>query len=64
MIVDYPVSGPKTARTSPPVPGLVIETGFALIDGYLLSESNDVWLLSNNAWRRVQTGVQDLSTGR
>ena len=63
-ILDYPVSGPKTARTSPPVPGLVIETGFALIDGYLLSESNDVWLLSNNAWRRVQTGVQDLSTGR
>ena len=63
-IVDYPVSGPKSSRTSPPVPGLVVETGFALIDGYLLSETRDVWVLSNNAWRRVQTGVQDLSTGR
>ncbi len=63
-IVDYPVTGPKVLRTSPPVPGLVIETGFALIDGYLLSEANDVWVLSNNAWRRVQKEVQDLSTGR
>lgn len=61
---DYPISGPRVNRTSPPVPGTVIETGFALIDGYMLSESGDVWLLSNNAWRRVQTGVADLSTGR
>jgi hypothetical protein len=63
-LVDYPVTGPKASKTSPPVPGLVIETGLALIDGYLLSENQDVWILSNNAWRRVQTEVQDLSTGR
>jgi hypothetical protein len=63
-IVDYPVTGPKTIKTSPPIPGLVIEAGLALIDGYLLSESKDVWILSNNAWRRVQTQVQDISTGR
>jgi hypothetical protein len=63
-IVDYPVTGPKTIKTSPPIPGLVIEAGLALIDGYLLSESKDVWILSNNAWRRVQTQVQDVSTGR
>jgi hypothetical protein len=63
-IVDYPVTGPKTIRTAPPVPGLVIETGFALIDGYLLSENKDVWLITNNAWRRIQKGVRDISTGR
>jgi hypothetical protein len=63
-IVDYPVTGPKATKTAPPVPGLVVETGLALIDGYLLSENQDVWILSNNAWRRVQTEVQDLSTGR
>jgi hypothetical protein len=64
LLVDHPVTGPKVSRTSPPVPGLVIETGFALIDGYLLTETKEAWILSNNSWRRVQTGVQDLSTGR
>jgi hypothetical protein len=63
-IGDYPISGPRVTRTSPPTPGLVIETGFALIDGYMLSETGDVWLLSNNSWRRVQTGAADISTGR
>ena len=63
-ISDYPVTGPRVGRTAPPVPGLVIETGFALVDSFMLSENGDVWSLSNNSWRRVQASTLDLSTGR
>jgi hypothetical protein len=63
-ISDYPVTGPRVGRTAPPVPGLVIETGFALVDSFMLSENGDVWSLSNNSWRRVQANILDLSTGR
>ena len=63
-ISEYPVSGPRLQRLAPPVPGLVLETGFALIDSYMLSEARDVWQLTNNSWRRIQTQVRDISTGR
>jgi len=63
-VTEYPLSGPKVPRLAPPVPGLVLETGFALIDSYMLSEAGDVWQLSNNSWRRLITDARDISTGR
>jgi hypothetical protein len=42
----------------------VIESGFTVIDSYLLSETGEVWILSSNAWQRIQTEVTDISTSR
>lgn len=63
-IYDYPISGPRKQRTAPLTAGSVIEAGFTVIDSYLLSETGEVWILSANAWQRIQTEVTDISTGR
>ncbi len=63
-IYDYPISGPRKQRTAPLIAGSVIESGFTVIDSYLLSETGEVWILSSNAWQRIQTEVTDISTSR
>lgn len=63
-VSEYPLNGPRIPRLAPPVLGVVLETGFALVDNYMLSEAGDVWQLSNNAWRRLLTETRDISTGR
>lgn len=61
---EYPITGPRQQLNMPPATGKKLEAGSVLISSFLLSESGEVWVLSNNAWRRVQLGVVDISTGR
>lgn len=61
---EYPITGPRQQLNMPPATGKKLEAGSVFISSYLLSDSGEVWVLSNNTWRRIQTGVKDISTGR
>ena len=61
---EYPLTGPREKLNMPPAIGLKLESGSTLISSYLLTETDEVWAFSSNAWRRVSTSVLDISTGR
>jgi hypothetical protein len=61
---EYPLTGPREQLNMPPAIGFKLESGSTLISSYLLTETDEVWAFSSNAWRRVSTSVLDISTGR
>ena len=61
---EYPLTGPREQLNMPPAIGERLESGSTLITSYLLTETDEVWAFSSNAWRRVSTAVVDISTGR
>ncbi|MEN9953431.1 MAG: hypothetical protein RL028_33 [Actinomycetota bacterium] len=52
-ISDYPITGPRSQLSIPPVTGVEIFTGTAGLSTYLFAENGEVWVLTGSAWRRV-----------
>lgn len=52
-ISDYPITGPRSQLSIPPVTGVEIFTGTAGLSTYLVSDAGEVWVLTGSAWRRV-----------
>ncbi len=59
---DYPVTGPRNQLTMPPVAGSEITEGPSGLSTYMLTEQNEVWVLTGTAWRRLTSGVLAVST--
>jgi hypothetical protein len=52
-ISDYPITGPRSQLSIPPVVGVEILTGTAGLSTYLRAENGEIWVLTGSAWRRV-----------
>jgi len=52
-ISDYPITGPRSQLSIPPVSGKEIFTGTAGLSTYLVAGNGEVWVLTGSAWRRV-----------
>lgn len=52
-ISDYPITGPRSQLSIPPVTGKEIFTGTAGLSTYLVADNGEVWVLTGSAWRRV-----------
>jgi hypothetical protein len=61
-ISDYPITGPRSQLSIPPVTGAEIFTGSAGLSNYLVSENGEVWVLTGSAWRRVVTNALLMAT--
>jgi hypothetical protein len=61
-ISDYPITGPRSQLSIPPVTGVEIFTGSAGLSTYLVSENGEVWVLTGSAWRRVVTNALLMAT--
>jgi hypothetical protein len=61
---DYPLRGPRTQLSMPPVVGVKIVPGPSSTSTYLLSEAGEVWVLSGGTWRQSETAAIDISTLR
>jgi hypothetical protein len=61
---DYPLNGPRTQLSMPPVLGVKIVPGPSSSSTYLLSDTGEVWVLSGSTWRQSETAVIDISTLR
>lgn len=61
-ISDYPITGPRSQLSIPPVTGAEIFTGTAGLSTYLLAENGEVWVLTGSAWRRVVSDALLVST--
>lgn len=61
-ISDYPITGPRSQLSIPPVTGSEIFTGTAGLSTYLLAENGEVWVLTGSAWRRVVSDALLVST--
>jgi hypothetical protein len=59
---DYPVSGPRSQLTMPPVAGVEITEGPSGLSTYMLTEQGEVWVLTGTAWRRLTTSALGIST--
>ena len=59
---DYPVTGPRNQLTMPPVAGSDITEGPSGLSTYMLTDQDEVWVLTGSAWRRLTTGVLAIST--
>lgn len=61
-ISDYPITGPRSQLSIPPVTGVEIFTGTAGLSTYLVSDDGEVWVLTGSAWRRVVADALLLAT--
>lgn len=61
-ISDYPITGPRSQLSIPPVTGVEIFTGTAGLSTYLLAENGEVWVLTGSAWRRVSSDALLVAT--
>ena len=52
-ISDYPITGPRSQLSLPPVSGAEIFTGAAGLSTYLRGSNGEIWVLTGSAWRRV-----------
>lgn len=59
---DYPLTGPRFPLTMPPVAGLKIAAGPSSLSTYLISDTNEVWVLTGTTWRRSQVKGFDIAT--
>ena len=61
-ISDYPIMGPRSQLSIPPVSGVEIFTGSAGLSTYLVSEIGEVWVLTGSAWRRAVVNALLMAT--
>ncbi len=61
-ISDYPITGPRSQLSIPPITGSEIYTGTAGLSTYLIAENGEVWVLTGSAWRRVVADALLLAT--
>ena len=61
---DYPLTGPRFALTMPPVVGTSITAGPASLSTYMISQNDEVWVLTGTTWRRSLVKGFDLATLR
>lgn len=61
---EYPLSGPRVQLPMPPAIALKLVPGPTSQVSYLLSDQGDVWVLSGGSWRRISSGVIDISAVR
>ena len=52
-ISDYPITGPRSQLSLPPISGQEIFTGTAGLSTYLTAGNGEIWVLTGSAWRRV-----------
>ena len=61
---EYPLAGQRVQLSTPPIVGVKLISGPSSFTIYLLSESAEVWTLSGGSWRRVASGVVDITSAR
>jgi hypothetical protein len=61
-ISDYPITGPRSLLSNPPVTGAEIFTGTAGLSTYLVAENGEIWVLTGSAWRRVANNALLVAT--
>lgn len=61
-ISDYPITGPRSQLSIPPITGTEIFTGTAGLSTYLVADNGEVWVLTGSAWRRVVLDARLLAT--
>jgi hypothetical protein len=61
-ISDYPITGPRSQLSIPPVTGAEIFTGTSGLSTYLAAENDEIWVLTGSAWRRVANNALMLAT--
>jgi hypothetical protein len=61
-ISDYPITGPRSQLSIPPITGTEIYTGTAGLSTYLVADNGEVWVLTGSAWRRVVLDAMLLAT--
>lgn len=59
---DYAISGPRSQLTMPPVAGSLITEGPSGLSTYMLTETQEVWVLTGTAWRKLTDSVLAIST--
>ena len=61
-ISDYPITGPRSQLSIPPVTGAEIFTGTSGLSTYLAAENGEIWVLTGSAWRRVANNALMVAT--
>jgi hypothetical protein len=61
-VSDYPITGPRSQLTMPPVAGKYITPGPSGLSTYMLSESGEIWVLTGSAWRKLTPRAIAIST--
>jgi len=61
-ISDYPITGPRSQLSIPPVTGAEIFTGASGLSTYLVAENGEIWVLTGSAWRRVANNALLVAT--
>ena len=61
---EYPLAGQRVQLSTPPIVGVKLISGPSSFTNYLLSDSGEVWTLSGGSWRRVASGVVDITSAR
>jgi len=61
---EYPLAGQRVQLSTPPIVGVKLISGPSSFTNYLLSDSAEVWTLSGGSWRRVASGVVDITSAR
>lgn len=64
VLSDYPLAGPRSQLTPPPVKGRKIASGASEFATYLLGENQEVWSLAAGSWRRVLSSALDITNSR
>lgn len=64
VLGEYPLAGQRVQLSTPPIVGVKLISGPSNFTNYLLSDSGEVWTLSGGSWRRVATGVVDITSAR
>jgi hypothetical protein len=61
---DYPLAGPRSGVSIPPVKGRKIVSGASEFATYMLGENQEIWALTGGSWRQVLTSALDITNSR
>jgi hypothetical protein len=61
---DYPLAGPRSQLSMPPIKGRKIVGGITEFASYMLGENQEIWALAGGSWRRVLTSALDITNSR
>lgn len=64
ILSDYPLAGPRSQISIPPLKGRKIVSGATEFSSYLLGENQEVWSLTGGSWRRVLQSALDITNSR
>lgn len=61
---DYPLAGPRSGVSIPPVKGRKIVSGASEFATYMLGENQEIWSLTGGSWRQVLGSALDITNSR